>query len=257
MGDLLRRIEFEGSFNFRDLGGWQTADGRVVRWRRLFRADSVHLLTPADVGRARAELGLRTIMDLRNEMEIEAYGAGLLAESEVSRIHLPITSRPREAVVVDGASATLSTLRSPDEMLGVYLGMLEVSSDLIVAAVDALAGEDGLPAVFFCTAGKDRTGVLSAVVLGALGVRDADLIEDYFLTREAIEQIIGRLASHPDSPDMYRELPPVHFAPYEETMERFIAEVRGRYGSFGGYLVEKGLSDSTLEQFRSALLGAP
>jgi protein-tyrosine phosphatase len=249
-----RRIEFEGSFNFRDLGGWRTDDGRTVRWRRLFRADSVHRLTPSDLTRARDELGVRTMLDLRNEMEIGAYGVGLLAESGMQRLHLPITSRPRGAIVVDGAAAVPNPLRTPDEMLAVYLGMLEVSSDLIVEAVESLVRDDGLPAVFFCTAGKDRTGVLSAVVLGALGVRDEDLVEDYFLTREAIEQIIDRIASDPDSPDMYRDLPAMHFAPYEETMERFVADVKGKYGTFGGYLISKGLAEASLERLTDRLL---
>lgn len=252
--DQTRRIEFEGSFNFRDLGGWRTDDDRVVRWRRLFRADSVHRLTSADAARVLEELGVRTLMDLRNELEIGAYGVGLLAEDGMTRTHLPITSRPREAPAVGGAAAAPSASRTPDDLLAVYLGMLEVSSDLIVAAVEALAKEDALPAVFFCTAGKDRTGVLSAVVLGAVGVRDQDLVEDYFLTRESIEQIIGRLASDPGTPDMYRDLPPMHFAPYEETMQRFVDEVRRRYGSFGDYLLSKGLADAALEQLTNALL---
>ncbi|HYZ93356.1 MAG TPA: tyrosine-protein phosphatase [Actinomycetota bacterium] len=249
-----RRIEFEGSFNFRDLGGWRTNDGRTVRWRRLYRADSVHRLTAADAGRVHEELGIRTLMDLRNDLEVGAYGIGLLAEGGMMRHHLPITSRPREAPVVGGAAAVPNPDRTPEEMLAVYLGMLEVSSDLVVGGVEAIATDDALPAVFFCAAGKDRTGVLSAVVLGALGVRDEDLIEDYFLTRDAIEQIIERIASDPDSPDMYRDNPPMHFAPYEETMQRFVDEVRDRYGSFAGYLVAKGLPEPTLERLRSALI---
>ena len=256
MGDLAhtRRIEFEGSFNFRDLGGWRTDDGHAVRWRLLFRADSVHRLTAADASRVHEELGLRTLMDLRNELEIGAYGVGSLAEDGMTRLHLPITSRPREAPAVGGAATAPSASRTPDDLLAVYLGMLEVSSDLIVGAVEALVNENALPAVFYCTAGKDRTGVLAAVVLGALGVREQDLIEDYFLTRESIELIIGRLATDPGTPDMYRDLPADHFAPYEETMERFIGEVRGRYGSFGAYLVAKGLSEVTLERLRKSLL---
>jgi protein-tyrosine phosphatase len=249
-----RRIEFEGSFNFRDLGGWRTNDGRTVCWRRLFRADSVHRLTPADVGRAHDELGVRTLLDLRNEMEIGAYGIGLLAEGGMNRLHLPITSRPRETPALGGAAAVPNPSRTPDEMLAVYLGMLEVSSDLVVRAVEALVEDEALPAVFFCTAGKDRTGVLSAVVLGALGVRDEDLVEDYFLTRDAIEQIIGRIASDADAPEMYRDLPPMHFAPHEETMERFVDEMRRKYGSFADYLVTKGLPESTLDRLRSALI---
>ena len=252
MGGLLRRIEFEGSFNFRDLGGWQTDEGRTVRWRRLFRADSVHLLTPADVARARDELGVRTMLDLRNELEVEAGGVGLLADGTVHRRHFPITGGPSQAVV-DGVAADSSD-RSANALVAQYLRLLERSSALIVDAVDVLAGGDALPAVFFCAAGKDRTGILSAVILGALGVRDDDLVEDYVLTSESIERIIGRLGSTPGSPDMYRELPPMHFAPYEETMVRVIDDVRRTYGSFADYLLKKGLPSDSLEGLSERLL---
>jgi protein tyrosine/serine phosphatase len=249
-------LDFEGCFNFRDLGGWCTDDGRTVRWRRLYRADAVHLMTAADAERARNELGLRTMLDLRNEIEIDEGGLGLLAESGTHRVHVPITSRSREVVDVVGFNAARAALRTPDEMLTVYLGMLEVSSDLVVGAIEALACDEGMPAVFFCAAGKDRTGVLAAVALGALGVRDQDIVSDYFLSRDAIEPIISRIASTPGSPDIYRDLPPVHFAPYEETMERFIDSVREKYGSFESYLLGKGLPAKTLRRFRSALLDA-
>jgi protein tyrosine/serine phosphatase len=249
-----RLLTFEGCFNFRDLGGWRTSDGRVVRSGRLFRADSVHLMTPGDVTRAREELGLRTMLDLRNELEIEASGLGLLADGGVTRGHFPLTAHPNRSRAVDGPRAMPSADRSPEVLAAGYLGLLEATSDLVVNAVELLAGNDALPAVFFCAAGKDRTGVLSAVLLGSLGVRDEDVVEDYFLTADSIERIIGRFAATPGSPDMYRDLPANHFAPYRETMERLIAGVRERYGSFDGYLLAKGSTPESLERLREALL---
>ncbi len=252
---LMRRIAFEGCYNFRDLGGWRTTDGRAVRSGRLFRADSVHLMTAEDCARARDELGLRTLLDLRNELEIDATGVGLLADGGLSRRHLPLTSRDR-AAVDSAVRPAPSADRSPDRMVAEYLGILESSSDLIVGAVSALASDGALPAVFFCAAGKDRTGVLSAVVLGALGVRDEDVVADYVLTNDSITQIIERFAQNPAAPSMYREFPPTHFAPYAETMERVLAEVGRAYGSFAGYLVAKGLPEVTLDTLGAELLAA-
>ncbi|MEX0873924.1 MAG: tyrosine-protein phosphatase [Actinomycetota bacterium] len=252
----MRKIEFEGSFNFRDLGGWRTADDRAVRWGRVFRADSVHLLTPADVVRARDEIGLRTLLDLRSDLEVEFTGKGLLADAGLGRHHLPLTGR-RDGII-DGAQSDASINdRSPDKMVENYLGMLEVSSDLLVDAVGAIASDDTLPAVFFCAAGKDRTGVLSAVILGSLDVRDEDIVQDYVLTNDSIVRIIERFAGMTGSPDMYRDLPPTHFAPYAETMERVIAHVRQDYGSFADYLVAKGLAGESLEALRGGLLETP
>jgi len=246
----VRRIDFEGSFNFRDLGGWETTDGRSVRWKKLYRADSVHRLTDADVEKAHQELGVRTLIDLRSDMEVQFGGVGALAELVVTRYHAPVTSRAVDAPIAAAPSAD----RSPEAMVDQYLGILDHSSDLVVEAVEALASDEALPGVFFCAAGKDRTGVLAAVVLGAIGVRDEDIVTDYVLTEESIEAIITRFATGEGAPAMYRDLPPSHFAPFAETMERVIDGVRSRYGSFATYLTSRGLPDDALRSLQASLL---
>ncbi len=251
----VRRHEFEGSFNFRDLGGWRTHDGATVRWGRLFRADSVHLMTAADVLRARDQLRIRTVVDLRNDEEIQVGGIGTLAEA-AERHHAPLSSR-RGLDPIDAAAAVVNVAvadRSPDTLASGYLLTLERSVDLIVDVVRRFASDDALPGVFFCAAGKDRTGVMSAVVLGAIGVCDEDIVEDYYLTADSIEAIIGRFASTPGSPDMYRDLPPSHFAPFAETMEHVVDGVKERWGSFADYLIDSGLPRASLDALSTALL---
>ncbi len=249
-----RRVEFEGSFNFRDLGGWRTNDGRTTQWGRLYRADAVHLLTDADARRAKQELGLRTLLDLRSNLEVEFTGTGLLAEGGLARHHLPLSGQGG-ASVIDGVQVVISTEdRSPDAMTEQYKAMLRASSGLLVEAIQALATEDTLPAVFFCAAGKDRTGVLSATVLGALGVRDEDIVEDYVLTSESIEEVIGRFAQSPNAPAFYKDNPPSYFTPYAETMERVLKHVREDFGSFAEYLIANGLPQSSLDALLRGLL---
>ena len=250
----VRRHDFEGSFNFRDLGGWRTDDGASVKWGKLFRADSVHLMTDGDVLRARDQLRIRTVVDLRNDEEIAIGGIGTLAEA-AERHHAPLSSRrglaPVDSTVLGPGDASD---RSPGRLAFGYLQTLERSADLIVDVVERFASSDALPGVFFCAAGKDRTGVLSAVVLGAVGVCDEDIIEDYFLTADAIDQIIGRFAAQPGSPAMYRDFPPSHFAPYAETMEMVVAGVKERYGTFADYLVGSGLPGASVDALKTSLL---
>jgi len=250
----MRRIDFEGSFNFRDLGGWETTDGRTVRWNALYRADSVHRMTDADVERARADLGIRTLIDLRGDMELQFGGLGPWAELQITHHHAPVSSRPGGQAIDANVAAAQSADRSPDAMVEQYLGILEHSSDLVVEAVKALAAPDQLPGVFFCAAGKDRTGVLAAVVLGAIGVRDEDIVTDYVLTEESIDPIITRFATSEGAPAMYRDNPPSYFAPYAETMERVIAAVKERYGSFANYLTSHGLPDDVLRSLQTLLV---
>lgn len=255
MSSRVGHIPFTGCFNFRDLGGRRARDSLTVRAGRLYRADSVHLMTPEDAERARGALGIRTLLDLRSEAEVAAGGRGLLAEAGLRRLHLAFSGRGNAPAVVDASTAMApSADRSPEAMSANYLNILELSSGLVLHAVRAITADDALPAVFFCAAGKDRTGVLAAVILGALGVGDEDVVADYVASGDAIVQIIGRLGASPGSPAMYRELPPEHFAPYARTMWTVIDRVRTGYGSFDGYLRSKGLSDRELETLRAALL---
>ena len=249
-----RHVDFEGSFNFRDLGGWRTNDGQTTKWGKLFRADAVHLLTDADAERAKQELGLRTLLDLRSNLEVEFAGTGLLAEGGLNRHHLPLTGQGGSSVI-DGVQVVISTEdRSPEAMVEQYKAMLRASSGLLVNAIEALTNEDTLPAVFFCAAGKDRTGVLSATVLGALGVRDEDIVEDYVFTAKSIDKVIGRFAENPNAPAFYKDNPPSYFTPYAETMERVLEHVREDYGSFAEYLVRNGLPKSSLDALSASLL---
>ena len=89
-----RRVPLEAGFNFRDLGGHETADGRRVRSGVLYRADTLHRLTAADLDVLRG-LGLRTVIDLRTRAELERFGRAGLADDEVAHHHLPMVDEVR------------------------------------------------------------------------------------------------------------------------------------------------------------------
>ena len=87
---MKRRIELEGCYNFRDLGGYPTADGRSVRWRQLFRSDALHHLTRRDVERLTGEFGIGHVVDLRSNQELRTEGRGLLSSATPCFHHLPL-----------------------------------------------------------------------------------------------------------------------------------------------------------------------
>src|SRR3989442_15520992 len=163
-----RLLPLVGAFNFRDLGGYATADGRRIRWGQVFRSDTLDNLSDDDLEVLRL-LGLRTVVDLRTRNEAERDGRGPLGSEPVHYVHLSVL--PEEG----GESVA-----APDtEAAGIgarYLWYLEAGAAALAAALQLVADSAGHPLVFHCTAGKDRTGVLSALVLGCLGVDRATII---------------------------------------------------------------------------------
>jgi len=85
-----RHIPLEGVFNFRDLGGYQTVSGRVVKWRNIYRSGELHGLTHGDIVRLRDDLGLASVIDLRNSVELERDGIGLVSELGVKYRNVPL-----------------------------------------------------------------------------------------------------------------------------------------------------------------------
>ncbi len=178
-----RKIPLEAVHNFRDLGGYRTADGRTTRWRTLYRADGLYRLTPADVETVRA-LGLLTVIDLRTPDELTERGRFPVEDHPVAFHHLPIIDVVWNAAELDTFTGDASAI-----MLHLYLDMFRRGEQELVRLLQILARPDVLPAVFHCAAGKDRTGIATAVILGVLGVPADVIVADYALSAEAMERM--------------------------------------------------------------------
>ena len=246
-----RRVDLGGPLNFRDLGGYRTGSGSLIPWGRLFRSDSLHRLTELD-GVALHELGIRTALDFRAHDELTEIGIGRLGDLEIRHLHLPTTDRALH--VQPRADWT-----PPSSAAEVYLNMMEHGAAAYAAALEALAGPDTLPAVFFCMAGKDRTGVFSAVVLGLLGVDDRDIVADYALTHEVIDEIHARTREQRPGIDdeVWSRLPPDIVGAHATTMNGLLGLVRDRWGSIGGYVDAIGVDAATVDRLRAALVTPP
>ena len=242
-----RRVALAGPLNFRDVGGYPTKDGRTVRWGQVYRSDSLHHLTDLDGARLH-ELGLRSALDFRAHDELVEVGIGRLGELDIRHLHLPTTDRALH--VMPRADWT-----PPSSAAEVYITMMEHGAKAYVGALHALAEPDALPAVFFCMAGKDRTGVFSAVLLGILGVNDDDIVADYALTGDVIAEIHARTrAATPSVEDVWRRLPPDILDAHSATMEGLVRLVRDRWGSFEGYAEAIGVDASVPHRLRDTLL---
>ncbi|GLZ39577.1 tyrosine-protein phosphatase [Actinokineospora sp. NBRC 105648] len=218
----MRHLPFARLHNFRDLGGYP-ARGGTVRWGLLYRSDSLGKLAGDDLARFTA-LGVRTVIDLRHAYEIEARGRVPDLDG-LSYHHLPIEHRPYD-----------QTSLGPDVDPGRYLAdrYLEVAEDGAVelsAALEVIADAEG-PAVFHCASGKDRTGVLAALVLNAIGVSTVDIVEDFARTGLATDRLLADwLAERPGS----YTWPGYGRAP-ESAMRLFLADLSAAHGSVESYV---------------------
>ena len=173
-----RHVPLEGAQNFRDTGGYATASGASVRWRTLFRTGSLADVTPGDIGTLR-ELGVELAFDLRTQAERDDLGVAPLAEHGISVRHLPLVEElgpslyPVKAPVRDW---------TPEDYAVQYTWLLEQGRGAIGTVLRALAEERPAAAAYYCTAGRDRAGLVTAVILRTLGVSDDTIAQDYALT---------------------------------------------------------------------------
>jgi protein-tyrosine phosphatase len=186
-----RLLPLQGGRNFRDLGGYRAADGRLVRWGLLFRSGSMHGLTDAD-HRYLASRGIQVVCDFRDRRERAA-----------EPVRWPADHAPR--VLADdydldlrfmpaGDPATWTADQARTAMIAAYPRMLsEFNGQYRRMFAELLAGH--APLAFNCSAGKDRTGIAAALLLTALGVPRPLVVQDYLLTNQYLDPAM--LASQP------------------------------------------------------------
>jgi protein-tyrosine phosphatase len=237
--DPVRRLELEGVWNFRDLGGYRARDGRQVRWRRLFRADGLDRLTAADLQHIE-RLRLRTVIDLRTGDEV-ARGRMATADAPVGWHHLPMLE-------VLPARERYNAWVTPAHVAEQYLGMISSGEATVRGFLHLVCDADRYPLVFHCFAGKDRTGILTALVLGLLGVADDDIASDYALSAAAMHRLLEWLRAQYDEGaaelERLESSAAAIVAAEPETMAAFLRQFRAAYGSFEAYAVSVGYPDA-------------
>ena len=190
-----RHLNLSGASNFRDLGGYPTADGRTVRWRQIFRSNHLGHLTDGDVAVLR-ELGVRSAFDFRGT---EERTAALCGVPEISVHSLPVEPTVVAALrAIMAAGTPLSTDHAVEVMRGSYSGYVQNNTPHFRTLFAHLLEEDRAPLVIHCTAGKDRTGFACALILHTLGVSEDIISEDYLLTNRFYRRDPNHSSDLPD-----------------------------------------------------------
>jgi protein-tyrosine phosphatase len=240
------------AFNLRDLGGLPTQDGGRVHEGLLWRSDTLHRLDDEDL-QALGQLGLRTVVDLRSPQEVSRWGQLRVTDDGPTLHDVPLFTDVRDLALTELTDEDTSSAVSA--MVELYASMLAAGGPAIARAVTLLGAEGALPAVFHCTAGKDRTGLIAALVLAAVGVGDDDIVRDYARTEEAAGRTLAWMAEHePESHQRLRAYPAWVLRSHPATMQGFLDRIRARHGSVTDLLVEIGVAQETIDRLAETLV---
>ncbi len=251
MSELVRDrlVPFEGAHNFRDLGGYESALGGITRWGVVYRAGRLDGMTAAD--RAEFErLGIRTVYDLRRDDE------RAVAPDPWPNVHVCLMSKVLDGQPMPARGTLVERDHGVQFMRLLYSGLLAHAGAEIGTLLRSIADAGALPAVFHCTAGKDRTGVVAALLLSWLGVDREVVLDDFELTdsyvrREHHEEMFQRMLDRGMGPEAAAGM----LAAPRASMASALAELDTVYGGIEAYLRgPAGLDDATLTRLRSALL---
>lgn len=247
LADPRRLVSLDAVHNFRDLGGYPARDGQVTRWQRLYRADGLYRLNGADLEVVR-DLGLKTVIDLRSHAELELRGTFPVEAIDVAFSHLPVFDTTwQHDEHVD---------KTDHEFLAwAYRDMLEVGAERFAKAIEQLASPGALPAVFHCAAGKDRTGMLAALVLGALGVSRAVVLADYGLTAGGMARMRSWAEREfPEFAERMADAPSAFLAALPDALGDVFDELVHEHGSIHAYVTSIGVGADAIDALAAGFL---
>ena len=247
--ELVRHIDFEGARNFRDLGGYESRLGGTTSWGRVFRAASLAGMTTGDLERL-AALEVAAVVDLRNVDERR------LAPDPVESLHIPVMA----ALMALREPPDFSSLVERDHgvafMRDLYVGLLDHAAAEFGQVIEVIAAAAGRPVVFHCTAGKDRTGLVAALLLEVLGVDRDTVLDDFTLTEQLLgsahdSDSVRRMIEHGMAPEAAAGA----FGAPRTMMAGVLDVLDTRYGGAERYLTDRsGVAPDVFDGLRSQLL---
>lgn len=254
-----RTLKLEGGWNFRDIGGYRTADGRVTRWGRLYRSGALYRLTDGDYAYLR-KLGIRVVCDLRSADERQSEPTRWQGDAIQT---IAVDYRTNSAALLGDRNNRPTT---PDDMRRLVAGAYrQMPKNLAPAFTEMFKriADGELPLTLHCSAGKDRTGLGTALVLSALGVPRDVIMADYLLSDKVVdfEAILMKAVEGQDNPGarFLAMLPPEMRKPLLDThpsyLEAAFAQIEQDHGSVDAYLRDAvGVTPEMLDRVRTQLL---
>ena len=247
-----RVIVFDKISNFRDLGGYLAGQGKRVAWRRLFRSGDLIDMTEADKVRFKDELKIKTVIDLINPDDTQKMRESrLLEELGVKYFNIPVCWSVEDYYQPENEQYVKAS-----DMGAMYLYRISNAgfAGIVKQSLEIIADPKNHPLLFHCGRGKDRTGVLAAILLSLAAVADKDIIADYVLTDEDVEEFCHRLYNNPDISEREKKLLAFTWRACPEYMKTFLDGLRRKYGGVAGYLKKYGADKTLVKRLEKALV---
>jgi protein-tyrosine phosphatase len=239
-----RLLTLEGAHNIRDLGGLETRHKTHTVAGRFLRADSLHALS-VGAQMMLLESGLKTVIDLRSPKELERQPNPFANHEEIKYVNVSLFGSLFES---KDANAMMPSLE------GIYVSALEMCQPAIRTVLETMAMSESLT-LFHCTAGKDRTGIITALLLANADVPDEKIADDYALTEKLARPMLERLLDEGVEDGMERESFAKLLTAQASTMHATLGYLEGRFGGVSNYLkTGLGLDAKTVETLRTTML---
>jgi len=184
-----RKLPFTGAHNFRDLGGYKNSDGKTVKWGKVYRSDNLHSLTDEDL-KYMERLNLKSVVDFRSDEERNEEPDRLTPD--MTPILLPIKFEPEGVTENLTRDLTFGNLDSSNLLRDFNIILVKEFTEEYREFFRHIVDNGGEPFLLHCTAGKDRAGFGSAMILTVLGVPREKIIEDYLLTNTYVSDHVDR-----------------------------------------------------------------
>ncbi len=236
-------VDLTGAYNVRDLGGLKTKDGRVTKSGVIYRGDSLDSITPSDAEILFSELRIGSIVDLRTK-----------AETELSGLLFPVP-RYRFSVLVEGRLGKEPfPSDDPAELAKVYLHNIETGRAAVKGTFEVIAQDldVGVATLFHCAAGRDRTGIISAVLLGLVGVTDGQIAMDYVQSNRNARRVTRKLAENPLYAN-HQDHPAVILL-NEKTIIGFMRLLREAHGGPRQFCLDSGVTQEVISTIEKGFL---
>lgn len=236
-------IELENAYNVREIGGYKTSDGKVIKNNLFLRADCLGNLSQKDIDTL-ITYGLGSVIDLRSANELEQRPNPFNNYTNIKYINIPFMADTNSNNIQD---ATKIMMENPKEMMPMfYINILKNSTQRIKNAFIFIEENLDKTTLFHCTAGKDRTGVLAMLLLGLCGVSKEDIIANYIVTFENNKK-------NPNYTTIAKELPLGILLSEREYIIPAIEYIENHFNSYYDYLLSTGIDKSTLDNIKNKL----